>query len=152
MLLCLLVNTALVVSCVLVHYGFLAWVSLKIDTLQRQRRIFLLIHVFDGLAAHILEIFLFALAYYMMLKHFGVGHLQGAFDGTFFDCFYFSFTTYTSLGFGDITPDGWIRFTVGVEALLGLMMITWTASLLYLGMQRQWKLDILEKHKRVKDL
>lgn len=145
MLLCLLVNTLLVISCVLIHYLFLAWVSYKLDCLERQRRIYLIIHVIDGLVAHMLEIFLFAVAYFYMLHHLDVGHLTGEFDGSFFDCFYFSFVTYTSVGFGDIVPDGWIRFTVGVEALLGLMMITWTASLLYLAMQRQWQVDLIAR-------
>jgi hypothetical protein len=144
MLLCFGINCLLVIACIFIHFGFMAWVSYKIDSLAAQHRFSLLLHVFDGLAAHILEIFLFALAYYMMQYHFELGHLDGAFDGTFFDCFYFSFTTYTSVGFGDIAPIGFIRFTVAIEALIGLMMITWTASLLYLAMQRQWSEDILK--------
>ncbi|MCY4043630.1 MAG: potassium channel family protein [Cellvibrionales bacterium] len=147
MLLCFAINCLLVISCVLIHYGFMAWVSFKIDNLKVQHRVYLLLHVFDGLAAHILEIFLFAVVYYMMEHHFDLGHLEGVFDGTFFDCFYFSFTSYTSVGFGDITPVGFIRFTVAIEALLGLMMITWTASLLYLAMQRQWSEGFLSKQK-----
>lgn len=138
MLLCFGINCLLVIACVLIHYAFMAWVSFRIENLLVHRQFYLLVHVFNGLAAHIVEIFLFALAYYMMQYHFDLGHLEGAFDGTFFDCFYFSFTSYTSVGFGDITPVGFLRFTVAIEALIGLMMITWTASLLYLAMQRLW--------------
>jgi hypothetical protein len=36
--------------------------------------------------------------------------LQGNFDGSLIDCSYFSFTTYTTLGFGDIQPIGDLRF------------------------------------------
>ena len=54
------------------------------------------------------------------------------------DCVYFSFTTFTTLGFGDIHPLGPIRFLTGIEALTGLVLITWTASFLFLEMQRHW--------------
>lgn len=141
MLLSLLINTAVVMSCVFIHYGFLAGISYQLDKLP-PRRLYLLAHVFSGLIAHILEIFVFAVAYFFQLKYLQVGSLEGDFNGSFLDCFYFSFTSYTSLGFGDIEPEGWLRFTAGIEALLGLMMITWTASLLYLAMQQQWAYDI----------
>ena len=50
----------------------------------------------------------------------------------------FSFTTFTTLGFGDIVPHGDLRFLTGIESLTGLVLITWTASFLYLEMQRYW--------------
>ena len=55
------------------------------------------------------------------------------------DCVYFSFTTFTTLGFGDIEPIGDLRYLTGLEALTGLVLITWTASFLYLEMQRYWE-------------
>ncbi|MSQ99467.1 MAG: two pore domain potassium channel family protein, partial [Xanthomonadales bacterium] len=41
-------------------------------------------------------------------------------------------------GFGDIQPFGDMRHLAGVEALTGILLITWTASFLYLEMQRNW--------------
>ena len=38
---------------------------------------------------------------------------------TLSDCGYYSFVTYTTLGFGDIIPHGPIRFLTGMEALTG---------------------------------
>ncbi|NIQ12844.1 MAG: two pore domain potassium channel family protein, partial [Candidatus Dadabacteria bacterium] len=47
--------------------------------------------------------------------------------------------TYTSLGMGDIYPLGRpIRFLTGLESLTGLVLITWTASFLFIEMQRFW--------------
>ena len=46
------------------------------------------------------------------------------FDGALFDGAYFSFTTYTTLGFGDIEVHGYIRHLVGFESLTGLLLIT----------------------------
>jgi hypothetical protein len=54
------------------------------------------------------------------------------------DCVYFSFTTFTTLGFGDIAPMGDIRYLTGTESLTGLVLITWTASFLYVEMRKFW--------------
>jgi len=54
------------------------------------------------------------------------------------DCVYFSFTTFTTVGFGDIQPTGDLRFLTGIESLTGLVLITWTASFLFVEMQKFW--------------
>ena len=46
---------------------------------------------------------------------------------------------YTTVGFGDLVPDGPIRMIASTEALVGLAMITWSASFSYLQMQRIWR-------------
>jgi hypothetical protein len=103
-----------------------------------RHRFRIVIGVFAALIAHSIEIMLFSLAYYV-LPHFGHwGNLQGNHDGSFMDCVYFSYTTYTTLGLGDIEPHGQIRYLVGLESLTGLLLITWTASFLYFEMQRYW--------------
>jgi hypothetical protein len=66
------------------------------------------------------------------------GRLEGNFDGSLMDCVYFSFTTYATLGTGDIVPHGDLRFLSALESLTGLVLITWTASFLYLEMTRYW--------------
>jgi hypothetical protein len=45
---------------------------------------------------------------------------------------------YTTLGIGDIEPIGEIRFLAGVEAVTGLVLITWTASFMFVQMQKFW--------------
>jgi len=47
---------------------------------------------------------------------------------SFSDAFYFSTTTITTLGYGDITPVGIFRFFVIIEVLMGLI---YTGSMLY---------------------
>jgi hypothetical protein len=51
---------------------------------------------------------------------------------------YFSSETYTTLGFGDIYPTGALRMICGIESLIGLLMVSWTASFTYLEMRRYW--------------
>jgi hypothetical protein len=38
-----------------------------------------------------------------------------------------------------VTPYGSVRLLAGVEALNGLLLIAWSASFLYLEMERYWK-------------
>lgn len=54
---------------------------------------------------------------------------------------YFSVVVYTTLGLGDLVPEGAIRFLTGTEALTGSVLITWSASFTFLEMQRFWKSD-----------
>ena len=42
------------------------------------------------------------------------------------------------LGFGDVVPNGPLRLLAGAEALNGLLLIGWSASFLYLEMERWW--------------
>lgn len=59
------------------------------------------------------------------------GRLVGEFTYELQDCVYHSFVIYTTLGFGDITPIGLLRFLTGIESLTGLILIPWTASFMY---------------------
>ena len=52
---------------------------------------------------------------------------------------YFSFVTFTTLGYGDITlSEGW-RLLSGIEALNGLLLVGWTTALLFAIVQRGWQ-------------
>lgn len=66
------------------------------------------------------------------------GSIEGLLTGTVTDYFYFSLTSYTTLGIGEVHPVGPIRIIVGLEALNGFPLITWSASFTYLMMQRYW--------------
>ncbi|MES1939038.1 Ion transport 2 domain-containing protein [Salinisphaera sp. T5B8] len=135
----ILINIVVVTLAVFVHYEFLYRMTLLLPRLGLAYRFRILLGVFGSLCAHAVEVWLFALAYYGMLAHGGFGHFEGQFDGSLLDCAYFSFTTFTTLGFGDIHPLDGVRYLTGIESLTGLMLITWTASFLYLEMQRYWR-------------
>lgn len=137
-----LINAALVSAAVVVHYEILYRLSQLVPKLKLiKRRYRIVVGIFGALCAHTIEIWLFAFGYYFMLHWGGFGSLEGNFDGSLLDCSYFSFTVYTSLGFGDIEPLGLVRFLTGLEALTGLVLITWTASFLFIEMQRLWRQD-----------
>ncbi|MCP4433658.1 MAG: two pore domain potassium channel family protein [Gammaproteobacteria bacterium] len=138
MLVVFLIIIGAVTSSVAIHYEFLYRLTVWMPVLKIRHRRRIVAGVFTALAAHTIEIIIFAIAYYTLNRIDGLGSLQGNFDGSLADCIYYSFTTYTTLGFGDIEPFGGIRFLSGIESLTGLLLITWTASFLYMEMRQYW--------------
>ena len=59
--------------------------------------------------------------------------------GGWIDAVYLSTVTYTTVGYGDLIPQGPLRLLLGVEALSGFLLVTWSASFTYLEMQRNWR-------------
>ena len=132
------INSVVVALVVLIHYEFLFRMSNLIPKMKIKHRFRIVFGVFGALIAHSIEIWLFSLVYYFLPLFEKLGSLSGEFNGSLLDSVYFSYTTYTTLGFGDIQPHGPIRLFVGLESLTGLLLITWTASFLYFEMQRYW--------------
>ena len=133
-----IINSLVIVFVVLIHYEFLYRLSNAIPKMKIKHRFRIVLGVFGALLAHSIEIWLFSMMYYLLPWFENLGSLTGDFDGSLMDSAYFSYTTYTTLGFGDIQPHGPIRLFVGLESLTGLLLITWTASFLYFEMQRYW--------------
>jgi len=123
---------------VILHYEALLQLSNLIKGLQINSRFRVVYGVIGALIAHVFEVMIFAVGYYSLVPYGQFGTLVGQFSGSFRDCAYFSFTTYTSLGYGDITPFGHLRFMAGMEVLTGLVLISWTASFMFIQMQRFW--------------
>ena len=132
-----IINSLLLTLAVLTHYEALRMLSMVIPKESNKRYLHILLVFFVIIIAHIIEIWLFALGYYFM-NNTGMGSLEGNFYGTLLDCGYFSFTSYTSLGYGDVYPLGYLRYLSGLEALTGLLMIAWTASFMFIEMQKFW--------------
>lgn len=149
MLISLLINFIVVSVCVLIHFEIINLLTNSLSKFKTTPRIAILLSLFTCFFAHLLEVLIFAIAYYGYIHADGFGQLIGGdLNGhgllgtpstTLLDCIYFSLTSYTSLGFGDLAPTGWLRFLAGVEALTGLLLIAWTASFMYLEMQKHWR-------------
>lgn len=129
----------MVVITVLVHYEALRLISdrliPRLRTHPRNEMIYVILAVF---LAHTLEVVLFAICYHQLVTH-GVGGFHGAVAGDLTDYLYYSIVSYTSLGLGDVYPSGGLRLLSGIEALVGLLMIGWSASFTYLSMERLWR-------------
>lgn len=132
-----LVATVLVVISVLLHYEVLSWLTSFLDRIAWAGRARHILLIGSLLLVHIFEIWIFAMGYFFAEWMGNLGELDGG-RRTLLDYVYFSSMTYTTVGYGDICPQGPIRFVAAMEALLGLMLITWSASFTYLEMQRFW--------------
>ena len=133
-----LINGLIVAVVVLIHHEVLINLSGLLSKMRQSHRFRSIAAVFGVLAAHTLQVWIFAGAFYLMHHAEGWGELGGNFSGSILDCVYFSFTTFTTVGYGDVEPFGILRFPTGIEALSGLVLITWSASFLFVEMQRYW--------------
>ena len=80
---------------------------------------------------HAIEIVLWAGSYIVLLPDGELASFEAA--------VYFSFVTFTTLGYGDITlSEGW-RLLSGIEALNGVLLIGWTTAMLFAVVQRMWR-------------
>jgi len=129
----------LVALTTVLHYEVLGGLNAILPRLRIPDRTRLLVVMLGSFCAHAAEILLYGLALYAVVRFAQVGTLQGGTGFSLANCLYFSAETYTSLGFGDLTPSGPTRLLAGVEALNGLLLIGWSASFTYLAMERFWK-------------
>lgn len=91
---------------------------------------------------HTVAVWMYGIAFWLMGERFGFGALYGEVGPRdFFTYLYFSATTYSSLGFGEITPVGPMRFLTGVEAINGLILIGWSVTYTYFATERFLGLD-----------
>lgn len=121
-----------------IHYEVLRLLTAGLTSLRIPNRTKLLVVIFAAFVAHALEIGVYGMTVFVLVRYAGVGSLTGAAGFSFINCLYFSAETYTSLGFGDLTPAGPVRLLAGVEALNGLLLIGWSASYTYIAMERFW--------------
>lgn len=134
----MLIAALLVFVTVLIHYEAMRLISELLPHIRIRPRLRILVVIFGIFFAHTISVWLFALAYYFLSGHFGLGEFGGQTPEQIYDFIYFSVVTYTSLGFGDVYPLHYLRLIAGVEALTGLVMIGWSASFTYLMMERFW--------------
>lgn len=99
----LLAALSLVALTVIVHYESLRAISSITANLGIPHRALSLVVIAGVLLAHLIEICLFAAGFFLMHTRLGLGAIAGDFNGTTLDYFYFSATTYSTLGVGDLS-------------------------------------------------
>lgn len=130
---------ALVIATSVLHYEALGGIQTALPGLRIPGRAKLLVVILMAFVIHTAEIALYGVTLYGLIRFTGSGSLTGTAAPGLVTSIYFSAETYTSLGFGDLTPAGSVRLLAGVEALNGLLMIGWSASFTYLSMERFWR-------------
>ncbi len=139
MLPALILSTLLVTACIFIHYEALRLLSVVIPSLRFAVRLRVLLVVLGCFVAHTIEVWLYAVAY-LISDIAGLGSLKGYIEEGFADFLYFSATSYSTLGIGDVYPTGVFRLISGIEGINGLFLIAWSTSFTYFVMDRLWPL------------
>lgn len=141
MFLTIAIALTLVVSTVYIHYEGIGLVSRTLQEMQTtpgRRKVFLAI--LATFAIHVVEISVYAFGLWLTVKVVDLGAFAGVRKAGLADYFYFSAQAFSSVGMGDIYPVGPLRLLASIEPINGLILIGWSTSFTYLGMQRYWSL------------
>ncbi|MCZ4260085.1 ion channel [Limimaricola sp. G21655-S1] len=129
----ILLSILVVAICTAIHYGTLKTVSDAIargGTTKRGRHLALTVGAVT--AAHVIEALVYTAIFLWAARGLGIGELNvpgpETKDVGIMDYFYFSLVNFTTLGRGDLNPDGHLRFITGIEAFHGFLMITASGS------------------------
>jgi hypothetical protein len=133
----------MIVLTVLLHYEILRGTSLLMPHLRIPPRSRIIVVIMAAFVAHLLQIGLYAAAFFAMQHWLDLGGLAGEVEGTALDFFYFSTTNFTTLGVGDLHALGPMRIVAAIQSLNGLVLIGWSASFTYLAMEKFW-----DRHRR----
>jgi hypothetical protein len=123
---------------VVIHYEALSLLSGIIQKARIDRHPKLLLVVFGVILAHLSEIAIYALSYYIADVGLDLGDFGGNRAVSFADYLFFSAETFSTLGIGDIFPLGMIRLIASLESLNGIVLIGWSTSFTYFAMSRYW--------------
>lgn len=138
MIIAILLAFGLVALTFLFHYRALLWLGSKATRFGFSTQAQVLFIVVTLFLVHIAEIGMYAITYGVSVSMLGLGVFEGALVTDAMSYLYYSGVIYTTLGLGDIEPQGHIRFITAMEALNGFLLITWSASFTFLAMGRLW--------------
>jgi Ion channel len=85
-----------------------------------ERTFTVVLMVFGLLGLHAVEIMAYAVLYSSL----------GQFPADFETALYFSASTFTTLGYGDVVPSPDHRLLAGIEGVMGLILIGWSTAIL----------------------
>lgn len=92
------------------------------------------------LALHVCEVVLWAEVYCILPD------LEG--PRTFPEALYFSFATFTTVGYGDVTIQGKWRLLSGIEAMNGILLFGWSTAMLYALIRHHWQIGYSSREEK----
>ena len=134
----ILLTLAAVMAAVGLHYEGLSWLARWLAHSKGPHRRRVLRAVVGLMTLHVAEIWMFGATYLLALGIPGAGSISGAPAAGILDAVYLSAMSFSTVGFGDVAPQGPIRFIAGTEAVLGLFLIAWSATFTFLEMEQNW--------------
>lgn len=120
----------------IIHFEALRVLDHFVPRLRWPRRTHIVVVIVALFGAHTVEILLYAGAFFVLAHHGELGSIGRSGPLSFNVSVYFSFETFSTLGYGDVAPAGAIRLLASTESLNGLLLIGWSASYAHIAMQR----------------
>jgi hypothetical protein len=121
------------------HYEALGRFNEWLPKLRLPARAHVLVLIVGLLVVHMIEIWIFGVALFEVARWPQLGRVGGVDELRLLDAVYLSTVTFTTVGYGDLIPQGPLRLLLGIESLSGFVLVTWSASFTYLEMQRNWR-------------
>ena len=101
----------------LFHYRVLLWLGSKTPRFGLSTQAQVLVIVVTLFLVHIAEIGMYAITYGVSVSVLGLGVFEGEVVTDAMSYLYYSGVIYTTLGLGDIEPQGHIRFITAIDPL-----------------------------------
>jgi hypothetical protein len=124
----ILIGAALIVSTVLIHAVSLeltlkALLSVRAEILVRWRTVAIALVVLAVFAAHVIEIWVWAIFYYMTASITEIPTWEAA--------LYFSTSSFTTVGFGDLVLSEDWRLLSSFESTNGMILFGWSTAFIF---------------------
>ena len=118
------------------HYSALFLATKVLAHFREAHPASIIFALFLAVIAHLFEIVIFAVAWQIM---YSMELIDFSIEAPgFIDLIYFSGTTYTTIGYGDIILAGDGKIMAVAEGVIGLVLIAWTASFTYYEINKKW--------------
>ncbi len=139
MLIVLFITVLLVIVIVGIHLKVLMAIPKLLSRLSISDYFKVTVGILILIFTHVIEIWIFAVVMFFLGQSGNFGALKSNSQCGFFDYVYFSYVNYTTVGFGDYVPIGHVRFITGIESLLGILLVTCSASFAFIMMNKFWE-------------
>ena len=131
---------------VVIHYEAFNLLTLFIEKRERLRRHHMLVVMMGIIIAHLLEAAVFGAMFWVRKEMMDLDVFNVKNNLSLLDYYNFSLENYTSLGYGDLYIEGSRgRFLSAFESLIGLILISWSASFMFLIMSKDWEKRLVKK-------
>jgi Ion channel len=128
-------SIACVVFCVLLQYQGISWLWRLNSRGGPRARARIAVSALYLIGLHLLEVAIFGVGYLIGERLFGIGAIAASRPIGMSDVFYYSAEVFSTLGLGDVYATSDLRMLTSVEALSGMLLLSWSASFLVLAVQ-----------------
>ena len=135
----ILIGLALFALATAIHFEAFHLIASALPRYKMSRRGTAALVMTGVVLAHLVEIIVFAFAYFALYEIFDVPGFSEEFEPTYNNYFFHSATSYTTLGISDFSPTDVLKLVTVIEALAGFTLITSSATFVYSAIGRFWR-------------